>query len=290
TEEKGGSSACDGTYGCSFGNTISFANPTTPLPMEFSAKKFFRKLFGEGSNDAERARIANDYKSLLDMVRDETGSLKQGLGASDVAMLDNYLDSVREIERRVQNLKERDLTVYELPTMPVGIPDFDARLNLMFDMIALAYQANMTRVVSFMMAAEVSNQAYNFINIPDAFHPLSHHNNNPSNLAKLTQLQTWHSAQIARFMDKLSKISDGENTLLQNSMFLYGGNMSNSNNHDHYPLPSVVLGGGAGKLKGNQHIKFDEPTPLANLLLTMLQRAGAPLTEFGDSTGSIEAA
>jgi hypothetical protein len=289
TEEKGGSSACDGTYGCSFGNTISFANETTPLPMEYSAKKFFGKLFGEGGSDTERARIANDYKSLLDMVREETSSLKRGLGASDVAMLDNYLESVREIERRVQNLKERDLSIYELPEMPVGIPDFDDRINLMFDMIALAYQADMTRVVSFMLAAEVSNQAYNHIGIPDAFHPLSHHNNNATSLDKLTTLQTWHSDVIARFLGKLEKLPDGENTILQNSIFLYGGNMSNSNVHDHYPLPTVVLGGGAGKLKGNQHINVGEPLPIANLLVTLLQRAGVPLEVHGDSTGTIEA-
>jgi hypothetical protein len=289
TEEKGGSAACDGTYGCSIGNTISFSSPTSPLPMEFSSKKFFAKLFGEGSNDQERALIANDYKSLLDMVREETSTLKRGLGAADIAMLDNYLDSVREIERRVQNLKERDMSRYELPELPVGIPDFDERINLMFDMITLAYQANMTRVVSFMMAAEVSNQAYTHIGIPDAFHPLSHHNNTQANLTKLSQLQTWHSSVIARFMDKLAKIPDGENSLLDNAILLYGSNMSNSNNHDHYPLPAVVLGGGAGTVKGNQHIKFDDAPPLANLLLTLLQRAGAPVETHGDSTGPIEA-
>lgn len=285
-EEKGGSAACDGTYGCSFGNTISFSSPTTPLPMEFSPKKFFAKLFGEGRNDTERAMIANDYQSLLDMVAAETNTLRKSLGATDRAMLDNYLDSVREIERRVQNLESRDLSMYELPELPSGIPDFDDRLNLMFDMIALAYQANMTRVVSFMMAAEVSNQAYNHIGIPDAFHPLSHHNNTPASLDKLSKLQTWHSEVIARFLGKLQAIPDGENNLLENSIFLYGSNMSNSNAHDHFPLPSVVLGRGAGSIKGGQHLKYDDHTPLANLLLTLLQRAGMPLEQHGDSTGS----
>lgn len=285
TEEKGGSAACDGTYGCSFGNTISFSSPSTPLPMEFSPKKFFAKLFGEGSNDAERAMIANDYKSLLDMVASEADTLKKSLGASDRAMLDNYLDSVREIERRVQNLESRDLSIYELPELPSGIPNFDERINLMFDMIALAYQANMTRVVSFMMAAEVSNQAYNHIGIPDAFHPLSHHNNAPANLDKLSKLQTWHSEVIARFVGKLAAIPDGENNLLENSILLYGSNMSNSNAHDHFPLPSVVLGRGAGSIKGGQHLKYEDHTPLANLLLTLLNRAGVPVEQHGDSTG-----
>jgi hypothetical protein len=285
TEEKGGSAACDGTYGCSFGNTIAFSSATTPLPMEYSPKKFFAKLFGEGSNDTERAMIADDYQSLLDMVASEAGTLKKSLGASDRAMLDNYLDSVREIERRVQNLESRDLSIYELPELPAGIPNFDERINLMFDMIALAYQANMTRVVSFMMAAEVSNQAYNHIGIPDAFHPLSHHNNTPVSLDKLSKLQTWHSEVIARFASKLATIPDGENTLLENSILLYGSNMSNSNAHDHFPLPSVVLGRGAGTIKGGQHLKYDDHTPLSNLLLTLLQRAGVPVEQHGDSTG-----
>ncbi len=289
TEEKGGSSACDGTYGCSFGNTISFSSPTSPLPMEYSTKKFFAKLFGEGRSDQERARIANDYKSMLDMVNEETGSLKKTLGASDQVVLDGYLDSVREIERRVHNVETRDLSKYELPNIPVGIANFDEHLNLMFDMIALSFQADMTRVVTFMMAAEVSAQAYTHIGIPDAFHPLSHHNNNPANLAKLTKLQAWHVEMFARFMGKLSKMQEGENSILDNSIFLYGGNMSNSNNHDHYPLPTVVLGGGAGKIKGNQHLKFDNQEPLANLLLTLLQRAGVPAEKHGDSTGTFEA-
>ncbi len=289
TEEKGGSSACDGTYGCSFGNTISFSSPTSPLPMEYSTKKFFAKLFGEGRSDQERARIAGDYKSLLDMVKEETGSLKKSLGAADQVILDGYLDSVHEIERRVHNVETRDLSMYELPNIPVGIANFDEHINLMFDMIALSYQADMTRVVSFMMAAEVSAQAYTHIGIPDAFHPLSHHNNNATNLSKLAKLQGWHVDVFARFMGKLAKMQEGDNTILDNSIFLYGGNMSNSNNHDHYPLPTVVLGGGAGKIKGNQHLKFDNQEPLANLHLTLLQRAGVPVESHGDSTGTFEA-
>jgi hypothetical protein len=285
TEEKGGSAACDGTYGCSMGNTISFSSPTTPLPMEYSPKKFFAKLFGEGSNDEERALIANDYKSLLDMVAGEANTLKKSLGASDRMMLDNYLDSVREIERRVHNLETRDLSIYDLPELPVGVANFDKRIELMLDLIALAYQADMTRVTTFMMAAEVSNQAYTHIGIPDAFHPLSHHNNMPANLDKLSQLQTWHSETIARFATKLAAIPDGENSLLDNSMILYGSNMSNSNAHDHFPLPSVVIGRGAGAVRGGQHLKYPDHTPIANLLLTMLHRAGIPVEQHGDSTG-----
>jgi hypothetical protein len=286
TEEKGGAAACDGTYGCSFGSTISFSSPSSPLPMEFSPKKFFAKLFGQGTTDAERAMIAKDYHSLLDMVQGEATTLKKSLGASDRAMLDGYLDSVREIERRVTNLEQQDLSIYELPEVPVGIINFDQHIELMFDMIALAYQADMSRVVSFMMAAEVSNQAYTHIGIPDAFHPLSHHNNSQVNLDKLSRLQTWHSEVIARFIGKLAALPEGENSVLDNSILLYGSNMSNSNAHDHFPLPSVVLGKGAGTIKGNQHLKYEDHTPVANLLLTLLQRAGIPAESHGDSTGS----
>jgi hypothetical protein len=288
-EEKGGSAACDGTYGCSIGNTISFRNPTSPLPMEYSTKKFFAKLFGEGVTPTERTLIADDYKSLLDMVRGEASDLKRSLGAADQLRLDAYLESVREIERRVQYNETRDLSIYELPEIPVGIPNFDEQIKLQFDMIALAFQANMTRIVSFMMAAEVSNQAYPHIGIPDAFHPLSHHNNSEASFVKLAQLQTWHSQMMADFMAKLAELPDGENTVLDNSIFLYGSNMSNSNAHDHYPLPTVVLGGGAGAIKGNQHIKFERQEPISNLLLTLLQRAGIPVESHGDSTGTFEA-
>lgn len=286
TEEKGGASACDGTYGCAVGTTISFSNPGSPLPMEFNPKKLFQKLFGQGSSDAERKMIANDYLSLLDMVKDETKQLKRSLGASDRAMLDSYLDSVNEIERRVHNTESRDLSALDLPELPVGIPNFDKHIDLMFDMIALSYQANMTRVVSFMMAAEVSNQAYNHIGIPDAFHPLSHHNNNQVNIDKLSRLQAWHSSVLAKFFTKLQQMPDGENSVLDNSIFLYGSNMSNSNLHNNFPLPSVVIGGGAGKIKGNQHLKYEDHTPLANLLLTLMQRADIPVESHGDSTGT----
>jgi hypothetical protein len=287
TEEKGGASACDGTYGCTVGTTIAWSNPATPMPMEFSAKKFFAKLFGEGRNEQERKLIAGDYQSLLDMVTDETNSLKKRLGAADRVMLDNYLTSVREIERRVNNLENRDLSMYDLPELPVGIPDFEERTKLMFDMIALAYQANSTRIITFMLAAEVSQQAYNHIGVPDAFHPLSHHNNSADAINRLTKIQTWHSQTVADFMATLAEIPDGENSILENSIFLYGSNMSNSNVHNNFPLPSVVLGGGAGKLKGNQHLVYEDHTPIANLLLTLLQSAGVPVESHGDSDGTM---
>ena len=286
TEERGGSAACDGTYGCSFGNTISFGSPTTPLPMESNPKRLFQKLFGQGDSEEERRLIAEDYSSVLDMVLDDAKSLQKKVSPADRAMLDDYLGSVREIERRVQKMGERDLSAYDLPEIPVGIPDFDEQIELMFDMIALAYQANITRVSSFMLAAEVSNQAYTHIGIPEAFHPLSHHNNDAGNIEKLVQLQTWHSEVFARFLEKLAAMPDGEGSVLDNSIFLYGSNMSNSNVHNNFPLPSLVVGGGAGTIKGNQHLKYEDHTPLANLLLTLMHRAGIAVESHGDSTGT----
>ncbi len=284
-EARGGDSACDGTYGCSVGNTISFRNPTTPLPMEYSPRKFFATLFGRGATKDERDEIAEDFRSVLDMIGGEAKTLKRDLGAQDRVVLDNYLDSVREIERRVAMVEQEDLTQYDLPDLPTGVPDFDQRLNLMFDMIAIGYQANVTRVATMMMAAEVSNTAYTHIDIADAFHPLSHHQNKRPNMDKLVILQRYHMQRFAEFLDKLAEMPDGEGSVLDNAIFLYGGNMSNSNAHDHYPLPITVVGKGAGTIKGGQHLVYPERTPLANLHLTLLQKAGVPIESFGDSDG-----
>jgi hypothetical protein len=289
TEEEGGGAACDGTYGCSYGRTISFRTPTTPMPMEFDPRKAFEKIFGRGKNAAQREEVSNDYMSVLDMVGGEAASLKRKLGGVDRSLIDNYLESVREIERRVQLLEKRDLSAVQLPDVPVARPSFDALLRLMFDLIAAAFQANMTRITSFMMAAEVSNQPYTHVGIPDAFHPLSHHNENKAAMEKLVVVQRYHTQVFAEFLQKLAAMPDGDGgSVLDNSIFLYGGNMSNSNKHDHFPLPTLVVGRGHG-IAGNQHLRYPDRTPLANLLLTLLQRVGAPIESFGDSTGELAA-
>jgi hypothetical protein len=285
TEPKGGSAACDGTYGCNFGNTIAFRTESNPLPMEYNPRKLFRKLFGQGDSAAERAAIANDYRSVLDMVMAESAALKTRLGARDQAVLDSYLESVREIERRVAKADEGDVSKLKLPTLPAGMPDFDGRVRLMFDMIALAYQANLTRIVTYMMAAEVSNQAYTHLEIPDAFHPLSHHNNDPRQIEKLVKLQRYHTAVFADFLKKLAATPDGEGSMLDNSILLYGSNMSDGNRHNNFPLPAAVLGRGCGRIKGNQHLKYPDRTPHANLLATLLDRAGVRVESVGNSTG-----
>ena len=285
TEERGGEGSCDRNYGCSYGKTIAFRDPATPLPMEHNPRKLFQQLFGVGDTNDERSLLVRENQSLLDLVARDAKDLKKQLGARDQAMVDEYLATVREIERRVQQLSTRDLSDISLPDAPSGIPSkFDEQLRLMFDMIALAWQANLTRVTTFMMAAEVSNQPYNFIGISDAFHPLSHHANNPQKLERLAKVQAWNTAEFARFVKKLSTTPDGENSMLDNSLLLFGSNMSDSNLHNHYPLPTALVGGGMGKLKGNQHLRYADRTPIANLHLTLLDRIGVPMEKLGDSS------
>ena len=288
TEEEGGGAACDGTYGCSYGRTISFRTPTTPMPMEFDARKAFEKIFGRGKDAEQRREVSRDYVSLLDMVGGEAAALKRKLGGEDISLVDDYLDSVREIERRVQLLEQRDLSSIDLPDVPVARPSFDALLRLMLDLIVAAFQANMTRIVSFMMAAEVSNQPYTHVGVPDAFHPLSHHNENRASMERLVIVQRYHTQVFVEFMQKLAAIPDGDGgSVLDNSIFLYGSNMSNSNSHNNFPLPTLVAGHGAGSIKGHQHLRYPDRTPLANLLFTLMLRAGVPVESIGDSTGEL---
>ncbi|MFO7275757.1 MAG: DUF1552 domain-containing protein [Pseudomonadota bacterium] len=286
TEEQGGEGSCDRNYGCSYGKTISFRTPTQPLPMEHNPRKLFQQLFGQGDTAEERARLVVENRSVVDLVRRDAADLARTLGPRDRALLDDYLESVREIERRIDRIAQRDLSQLQLPDAPAGIPNsFDEHMHLMFDLIALAFQANLTRIASFMMAAEVSNQPYTHIGVPDAFHPLSHHQNNPAKLDRLAKVQTYHSEVFAKFLKKLAETPDGEGSMLDNAVILYGSNMSNSNLHDHFPLPTAVIGGGCGKLKGNLHVRYPDHTPIANLHLTLLNRVGIETESFGDSTG-----
>ena len=287
TESGGGVAACTGTYGCSHGKTISFSSPTAPLPMEASPRKVFERLFGQGDTPAERQAILQDTRSVIDMVLEETKALDKQLGAPDRVRLSSYLESVREIERRIQQKAEHDMSGVDLPDLPEGLLSFDERLKLMFDMIAVAYQTNLTRIVSFMMAAEVSNMAYTHLGITSAFHPLSHHNNAPSKLEQLTVMQRYHVEHFSHFLDRLAQMPDGDGSVLDHSIFLYGGNMRDSSLHDHVKLPSVVVGGGCGRLKGGQHVMYPDRTPHANLLVTLLERAGVPVEQVGDSTGEL---
>jgi hypothetical protein len=287
TDTRGGGGVCDRDYGCSYSGTISFRSPTQPLPVETDPRKLFTRLFGQGDNADERARLSKQYASLLDLVAGETNELQRALGPSDKAMLSDYLESIREIERRIQKMEARDLSNVTIPDAPgaTTLP-FDQHINLLFDLVALAFQANMTRVFSFMVAAEVSGQTYNHIGVPDAFHPLSHHNNEQGKMDRLAKVQTYHTQVLAKFLDKLAKMPDGDGTMLDHSLFLYGSNMSNSNAHNHYPLPISMVGGWK-TVKGGQHLVPPEHTPLANVLLTMLDRVGVTQDKLGDSTGKL---
>lgn len=282
--EPGG--PCDTRYGCGYGHTISFRTPTQPLPMEFNPRKVFYQLFGQGDNSEERATIVGETKSILDSISSDAASLQLKLTRQDRAIVSEYLDSVREIERRIQTMEKRDVSSLQLPDAPLGVPNDPAEhLDLMFDLIALGYQANVTRISTFMIAKELTMRTYNNIGVPDAFHAVSHHADNPVNLDKLTKIATYHSEVLARFVKKLAGTPDGDGSLLDHSILLFGSNMSNSNKHDHDPLPSAILGRGYGRIKGGQHLRYPAGTPLANLLLTLLDRAGIPTEKIGDSTG-----
>lgn len=270
-------------------STLSFRDVESPLPMEPNPRKVFLQLFGEGDTPQERAAINRETNSLLDLILDGTKSLRSDLGNHDKAVLDGYLDSVREIERRTQKAAATNVSALKLPDAPAGeLDSFPEQVKLMFDLIALAYQADLTRVASYIMAAEGTNRTYNHIGVPDSFHPVSHHANDLERINKLVKIQTWHMEQFAAFVKKLAETPEGEGTLLDHSIFLYGSNMSNSDRHDNYPEPNILVGGGNGRMKlGGQHIMLPERTPIANLHLTILQKVGLEREKFGDSTGVI---
>jgi hypothetical protein len=280
--------ACPSGAGCYYSTTLSFRDATSPLPMEFNPRKVFTQLFGEGDTDAERAAITTETRSLLDLIADRTAALQKQVGASDRVLLDQYMTTVREIERRVQMAEQRDLSAITLPEAPIGeLPQFDEQVKLMFDLIALAYQANLTRVASYIMVAEGTQRTYNHIGVSEAFHPLSHHANKLDSLEKLVRIQKYHVERFAAFAKKLAQTPDGDGSLLDHSLFLYGSNMSNSDRHNNYPLPNILVGGANGRLKGGQQVELPEHTPLTNLLLTVLNKAGLEMQSFADSTGEI---
>jgi hypothetical protein len=284
--------ACNGAGGaCYYSSTTSFRNATSPLPMEYNPRKVFIQLFGEGDTPKERVAIVEQTTSILDLISDRTQALQKELGPSDRAILNNHLEAVREIERRVQKAQAKDLSGVKIPTAPVGeLENFDEQVKLMFDLLALAYQANLTRVASYIMVSEGTNRTYNHIGVSDAFHPLSHHANDLERIKRLIKIQRYHVERFADFIGKLAAIKEGEGTALDNSIFLYGSNMSNSDRHNNYPLPAILVGGGGGTLKGAQHINLPEHTPLANLHLTILSKLGIKQDSFADSTGIIQQA
>jgi hypothetical protein len=269
--------------------TLSFRDAESPLPMEYNPRKIFLQLFGEGDNPQERAFIDRQNKSVLDLISDRTKQLQAQLGNNDRAVLDGYLETVREIERRAQQAGASNLSKIKLPNAPAGeLDSFADQVTLMFDLLALAFQADLTRVVSYIMVAEGTNRTYNHIGVPDSFHPVSHHANDLERIAKLVKIQTWHVQKFSEFVAKMAATPDGDGTLLDRSIFMYGSNMSNSDLHNNYPVPNILIGGGNGRMKlGGQHLALPEKTPIANLLLTVLQKSGIERDGFSDSTGVI---
>jgi len=286
---EGGGGACDPSFGCSYSGTVAFRTPTQPLPMEHNPRKVFYRLFGQGDTAAERHEIVNESQSILDFVMTSANDLKRTLGPSDRTMVSDYLDSVREVERRVEKQKEKEHSGIQLPDAPTGIlQDFTKQLDTMFELIRLAWQSNSTRVATFMMAKEVTMRTYPQIGVTDAFHPLSHHQNNPSKLARLTKIQAYHADAFGRFTKRLRDTRDGDGSLLDHSVILFGSNMSNSDLHNNDPLPSAVMGRAYGRIKGGQHLHYPQDTPLANLLLTLLVRSGINVEKHGNSTGALK--
>jgi hypothetical protein len=289
TEVKASSASgvCNPEYGCGYGSTVSFRGRTQPLPMEHNPRKLFFRMFGQGDTQQERESIMNQKFSLLDMVAESSASLTGKLGGADQVRMEEYLDSVRDVERQVQKLGEQDFTGIEIPDAPLGVPgNWEQHINLMFDLIALAYEAELTRITTMMISAEISMLTYNQVGISDAYHPLSHHRYVPDKMDKCAVVQTYHSKLFARFLDRLGRTADGDGSILDHSILLFGSNMSDSNAHNADPLPSAIFGKGYGRVKGGQHLQYAADTPHANLILTILERAGIQGVEaLGNSTG-----
>jgi hypothetical protein len=282
--------ACDRDFGCIYMNTLSWRTPTSPMPMEINPRKVFERMFGQGGTVEQRLRRQQEDRSILDTLGVQATELKSELGAIDQGKLDLYLESIREIERRLQRAEEQvarnpDLII---PEAPAGIPFvYEEHVDTMFDLMKLAWEADITRVFSFMMAREISNRTYPQVGVAEGHHAVSHHANRPEKIEWNARIQGYHVSLFRRFLDKLDATPDGDGSLLDNSLLLYGSNMSNSNAHDHFPLPNVVVGGAMGRHNGGQHIKAVDHTPMTNLILTMLHKADVPVETLGDSTGTI---
>jgi hypothetical protein len=283
--------ACDAGYSCAYANTISWRTPTTPLPMENDPRAVFERLFGASNSTDPSARLARirQEKTILDVVTDEIGSLSRTLGSSDRQRLNEYLEAVRDVERRIQTAEAQHSRELPVLDQPQGIPDtFEKHIQLMYDLLAIAYQADLTRVGTFMISREVSSRSYPQIGVPDGHHACSHHQNDPVKLEKLAKINTYHVKHFTHFLEKLRNTPDGDGSLLDHSIFVYGSGISDGNIHFHLDLPMLLVGGGAGQFKGGRHIRYKNDLPLANLYVSVLDKLGVPTGQFGDSTGTLE--
>jgi len=280
--------ACD-SGDCFYVNTVSWRNETTPNPAESHPRVVFERLFGDGGSASQRMASMKQSGSILDSVTNEVSRLAGTLGAGDRTKLGEYLDSVREIEQRIQNTEARGAQSIELPDRPVDIPDsFDAHTKLMFDLQVLAYRADVTRVFSIIMARELSSRTYPNIGVPDQHHAVSHHRNDPDLIAKKAKIDLYHVQLFNYFLEKLKATPDGDGSLLDHSLIMYGGGMGNGNLHRHTDLPCVLAGKLGGKFQTGRHLAYPENTPMSNLLVTILDKVGVHVEKLGDSTGSLQ--
>jgi len=283
--------ACDSGYSCAYANTIAWRSPATPLPMENDPRAVFERLFGATDTTDAAARLARIAKerSILDSVSSDLQRLQKRVGAADRTKVTDYLDAVRDIERRIQKAEEQSTKQLPLVQQPSGVPaTFEEHARLMFELMALAYQTDLTRVCTYMIGREQSTRTYPEIGVPEPHHPISHHQQRPEYLEKLAKINVFHMKLFAGFLEKLRATQDGDGTLLDSVMLLYGSGLSNPDDHNHHDLPILLAGGGGGQLKGGRHIKYPLDTPLANLHMALLDKMGVPIDRFGDSTGKVE--
>lgn len=281
---------CDNGYACVYQNNLSWSSPTTPLPAEAHPRVAFERLFGDGGSAKDRRADLRQDASLLDFMKEDIARLQRKLGPGDRSRVSNYLDTVREVERRIQKA-EAATTGSPLPDLdrPVGVPaSYRDHARLMFDLQVLALQGDVTRVITFQLARETSNRTYPEIGVSDPHHPLTHNGGNAEKLADVAKINAFHVSLFAEFLQKLKATPDGNGSLLDHSVYLYGSGMGNPDVHDHVNLPILVAGGGDGRIKGGRHIRYAEPTPLANLHLTLLDKAGVKLDKFADSKGMVK--
>ena len=280
--------SCDNGYSCIYMNTIAWRDETTPLPMQNNPRVVFERLFGDGGSTADRQSEFKKDRSILDAITGDLARLQREVGAGDQARVTQYLEVVRAIERRIQLSEQKDTELPELER-PVGIPEsYQEHVKLMFDLTSLAYQVDMTRVFTFMLGRELNGRAYPEIGIPDSHHGLSHHRYDLEKLAQLAKINTYHVSLFTHFLDELANMPDGDGSLLDHSLLMYGASLSDSNKHSHFDLPLLLVGGGAGQLKGGRHLQYPRDTPMTNLLVSQLDKAGVRLDDgLGDSTGRL---
>ena len=280
--------SCDNGYSCIYMNTIAWRDETTPLPMQNNPRVVFERLFGDGGSTADRQSEFRKDRSILDAITSDLARLQREVGVGDQARVTQYLDAVRAIERRIQLSEQKDTELPELER-PVGIPEsYQEHVELMFELTSLAYQVDMTRVFTFMLGRELNGRAYPEIGIPDSHHGLSHHRYDLEKLAQLAKINTYHVSLFTHFLDELANTPDGDGSLLDHSLLMYGASLSDSNKHSHFDLPLLLVGGGAGQLKGGRHLQYPRDTPMTNLLVSQLDKAGVRLDDgLGDSTGRL---